>query len=250
MGGGDSGGTQRVEPPRYQLPYLERGLSESGAIYDRERGGQNVVPLAQETSESLDLAAARARGGSPVVGAAQDLATRTLQGGFMGSNPYLDQAFGRAALQTQNQLASEFARSGRNIDASEGLRSQQLNDLATGIYGGAYDAERNRMQDMVGAATGLANQDYVDLGQLGQVGAAREGFAQEQMDAPGMALDRFIGRVSGNMGQTSYVNNSRNRAAGAIGGGMLGSMVGNSVSPGMLGRVGGGLLGAYLGGWG
>lgn len=255
MDGGGNGGTTRVEPPRYQLPYLERGLSEAGNIYNQERGGNNVAPLSPETSQSLDLAAARARGGSPVVGAAQDLATRTLQGGFMGSNPYLDATFNRAALQTQNQLASEFARSGRNISASEGLRSQQLNDLATGIYGGAYDSERNRMQDMVGAAIPLANQDYVDLGQLGQVGASREGYAQEQLDAPGLALDRYLGRVSGNMGQNTYASMARNRAAGAVGGGMLGYQAGNmmgstfgSSSPWW--GAAGGALGGLLGGWG
>lgn len=249
MDGGGNGGTQTVQPPKYQLPYLQRGLREAGSIYDQERGGNNVAPLAGETNESLNLAAARARGGSHVVDAAQNLTAKTLQGGFMGANPYLDQAFDRAALQTQNQLASQFGGSGRNIAASQGLRSQQLNDLATGIYGGAYDAERNRMQDAIGAAVPLANQDFVDIGQLGNVGAAREGYAQEQLDAPGIALDRFLGRVAGNMGQTSYASNTRNRAAGAIGGGLLGAQVGGQYGGGW-GQLAGGLLGGYLGGWG
>jgi hypothetical protein len=247
--GGSSGGTQTVGPPKYQLPYLQRGLEEAEGIYNTQRGGQNVVPLSPETNQSLDMAANRARGGSPVVGAAQDLATKTLQGGFMGANPYLDATFNRAALQTQNQLASQFAGSNRNIGASEGLRSQQLNDLATGIYGGAYDSERNRMQDALGAAIPLANQDYVDAGQLGQVGAAREGFAQEQMDAPGLALDNFLGRVGAPMGQTSVMNPARNRAAGAIGGGMLGSQFANQMGYGGWGQAAGGLLGAGIGGW-
>lgn len=252
MGGGGSGGTQRVEPPKYQLPYLTSGLGRAEELYQQ---GQSVVPLSGETEASLQGAAARAQGGSPLTSSAQGLATNTLNGGFLGANPYLDQTFQRAALQTQNQLASEFAGAGRNVQASEGLRSQQLNDLATGIYGGAYDSERNRQQQTLGVANSLANQDYVDLGQLGQVGAAREGYAQEQADAPGLNLDRFLGRVSGNMGQTSYTGQSRNRAAGAIGGAQLGYNAGNMLGSYMGGNSNayggiGALLGALGGGWG
>lgn len=252
MGGGGGGGTQRVEPPKYQLPYLQSGLGRAEDLYQQ---GEQVVPLANETEQSLQGAAARAQNGSPLTDSAQNLATKTLDGGFLGSNPYLDQTFNRAALQTQNQLSSEFARSGRNVEASEGLRSQQLNDLATGIYGGAYDSERNRQQGALGVANSLANQDYVDLGQLGQVGAAREGFAQEQADSQGLALDRFLGRVSGDMGQTSYTGQSRNRASGAIGGGLLGYQAGSQMGAAAGGNSNlyggiGALLGAYGGGWG
>jgi len=254
MDGGGNGGTTRVEPPKYQLPYLQRGLTEADSIYTAERGGNNIAPISQETQDAWDMAAARARGGAANVGAAQDLNTQTLQGGFLGANPYLDATFNRAALQTQNQLQSEFAGAGRNVEAAQGLRAQQLNDLATGIYGGAYDAERNRMQDAVGQAIPLANQDYVDIGQLQQVGAGREGYAQEQLDAPGLALDRYLGRVQGNMGQNTYASMARNRAAGAVGGGMLGYQAGSQIGTAMGGNSNlygglGSLAGAYLGGW-
>jgi hypothetical protein len=255
MNSDSGGGTTRMEPPKYQLPYLQRGLEEAGSIYDQERGGNNIAPLAPETTQAWDATAARATNGSPLTSAAQGLATKTIEGGFLGANPYLDATFDRAALQTQNQLASQFAGSGRNIDASRNLRSQELNDLATGIYGGAYDSERNRMQDAMGAANSLANQDYVDLGQLAQVGAGREGFNQEQLDAGGLALDRYLGRVSGNMGQNTYASMARNRAAGAVGGAMLGSQAGNQFGSYMGGNSslygwGGAALGALAGGWG
>lgn len=249
MSGGGGGGTTTTQGPSWQVPYLQRGLSEAGNVYNQDANGQNVAPISSQTQQSWDMATQRATNGSPLTQAAQDTAVKTINGGFLGSNPYLDQTFNRAALQTQNQLASEFAGAGRNVDASQGLRAQQLNDLATGIYGGAYDSERNRQQDAIGMANGLANQDYVDIGQLGQVGAAREGYNQEQLDAPGIALDRYLGRVSGNMGQTSYASQSRNRAAGAVGGGMLGYQLGNQYG-GQYGGLAGGLLGSYLGGWG
>lgn len=244
--GGGGSSTTTMQPPSYQLPYIKQGLA--GAQQQYQQGGTPVVPLSQETEAALSGTAARAQNGSPITQGANDLATKTLNGGFLGSNPYLDQTFNRAAMQTQNQLASQFAGSGRNIGASEDLRSQQLNDLATGIYGGAYDAERNRQQATLGMSGQLANQDYTDLGQLAQVGATREGFAQEQANQPAANLDQYLGRVSGNMGQTTIAPQNRNRGAGAIGGAMLGSQLGSQY--GNWGQLGGALAGGYLGGWG
>jgi hypothetical protein len=205
------------------------------------------VPFSTETESALTGTAARAQGGSPLVQGAQDYTQGVINGNYLNANPHLDATFNRAALATQNQLASQFAGAGRNVDASQQLRSQELNDLATGIYGGAYDSERNRQQQAASMATGLANQDYVDLGQLAAVGAQREGLAREQAEQPGTALDQYLGRVTGQVGQTSY--QPRNTAAGAVGGAMMGSQIGQQYGGGW-GQLGGALLGGYLGGWG
>jgi hypothetical protein len=246
MSGGGGGTTTTQGPPKWQLPYIQQGYQGAQDIYNQ--GGTGVAPLSSETESALQGTAARAQAGNAGVTAAQNVNTQTINGGFMGSNPYLDQTFNRAALQTQGQLASQFAGSGRNVDQSEGLRSQQLNDLATGIYGGAYDSERNRQMQAISNAPGLANQDYVDLGQLANVGAQREGYAQELLNQPGINLDQYLGRVTGSVGQTSYQPSTRNRAAGAIGGAMMGSQFGQQY--GGWGQAAGGLLGGYLGGWG
>lgn len=249
MSGGGGGSTTTSGPPSWQLPYIKEGMQ--GAQTQYQNGGTPVVPFSSETEAALQGTAARAQAGSPGVRAAQDINTQTINGGFLGANPYLDQTFNQAALATQNQLASQFAGSGRNIDASQGLRSDQLNNLATGIYGGAYDAERNRQQQAIGMASGLANQDYTDLGQLAGVGAQREGLAQDIANQPGSALDQYLGRVTGGGGTSTYQPSNRNRFAGAIGGGMLGSQLGGQVSGGSnWGSTIGGLLGAYGGGWG
>jgi hypothetical protein len=190
----------------------------------------------------------RAMGGSPVTRSAQDYVTNSLQGGFLGSNPYLDQTFNRAALQTQNQLASEFGRAGRSVDASEGLRSQQLNDLAGNIYGGAYDAERNRMQGVLGSAIPLANQDYVDASQLGGVGASIEGLAGQYANAPGANLDDYLRRIGmQQFGQQTTQSGGGNRAAGALGGALTGASLASALTlsnPWTAAyAIGGGLLG-------
>lgn len=240
MPGGGGGGNQvtKIEPPSYQLPHLQYGVNQAQQLYNR---GASVVPFAPQTEAAIAGTTQRALQGSPVTNAAQNYATRSLQGGFLGSNPYLDATFNKAALATQNQLASQFGAAGRGQAGAEGLRSQQLNDLATGIYGGDYQQERNRMQGVLGQAGALANQDYIDLAQLGGAGAQVEGLAQQYADAPGTALDQYLGRISGNMGQTQTTKTPRNPVAGAAGGALAGSFLGP------WGMLGGGLLGGIFG---
>jgi hypothetical protein len=245
-GGGGGNSTTRVEPPKYQLPYLERGLGYAQNQYDANSSGNGTVAgFSGATELGLQGIQDQAVRGNPITGSANNLAAQTLNGDFLNSNPYLDATFNRAALQTQNQLASQFAGSGRNVEASEGLRSEQLNDLATGIYGGAYDAERNRQQQVLGMSPQLSQASYGDFDRLLGVGAQRENLQQQQLDEPGRQLDQFLNRVSGNMGQTNISTGARNRTAGAIGGGMLGSQLGQGY--GQYGGLIGGGLGALAG---
>lgn len=236
-------------PPSYQLPYLQYGLGQSRSLYDQ---GSQVVPFSPYSEQALQGTAQRAQGGSPLVQSAQDYTQRSLEGGFLGSNPHLDATFEQARLATQGGLASEFARSGRNVGASEGLRGQQVNDLATRIYGGAYNQERQLQQASLGSALPLANQDYVDLAQLRGAGSDVEGLAREYQEAPQQALDRYLGRVGGiPAGSTTTSPLYRNSGASALGGALLGSQLGSAVSNNPYAGLWGGLIGGaagYLGG--
>ena len=99
----------------------------------------------------------------------------------------------------------------------------------------------------------LAQQDYFDIGQLGQVGAQREGLAdrylQEQMaryDQPYTNLQRYAGLLSGaglgqGYGTTSTPYYERNplpalagTGAGLFFGGPMGGMIGGQLG-GLLG---------------
>jgi hypothetical protein len=265
-----SGGTTRTEPPKYQLPYLQDSLQQAQGLY---RQGPQVAGQNGSTIDALRGIESQARAGQPITQAAGNLATSTLQGGFLGSNPYmnqlnqfaggqnphLDAQFNRAAMATQGQLASQFAGAGRNVDQSEGNRAQQLNDLATSMYGGAYENdrnralqatgmqaglygdERNRQMQTLGLSPALGQAQYGDLDRLLGVGQTQEGYQQQQLDAPGNALDQYIGRISGNMGQTTINTGSRNVAGGALGGAMMGSALGP------WGALGGGILGGIFG---
>ncbi len=265
-------------PPDYLRPYLTQALQAAQGIYNQGPPqyypGSTVVPFSQETEAALQGITERAQQGSPVNTAAQTYATGVLSNPVTSqfgaaTNPYLDATFNRAALQTQNQLASEFARSGRNIGASEPIRSQQLNDLATGIYGGAYESERNRMaQDIAqqrgiqASVLGMAPQTsalgYSDLDRLLGVGGLREDLTGRQMEdeaarydfaqnAPGLALDQYLARIQGAPGSSSTMTSPiyRNRGAGILGGAMTGYGIGNEFGYGGWGAVLGGLLGGY-----
>lgn len=240
-GGGSQSGVTKVEPPSYQLPYLKTGLQQAQNLYNQ---GPSVVPFSPQTEQALQMTQDRALAGSPLTSSAQDYAQKSLNGGFLGSNPYLDATFNKAALATQNQLASQFGGAGRNVDASQGLRSQQLNDLATGIYGGAYDAERNRQQGVLPYVTPLAEADYSDANHLAGVGSQVEGLAQKYADAPGNSLDQYLSRVRGadyGSTQTSRQPSSSNPLGGALGGAAAGSAFGP------WGTLGGAVLGGIFG---
>lgn len=259
--------TTTTLPPAYQLPYLQYGLGQARDIYDQ---GAQVIPFSPQTEQALLGTAQRAQSGSPLVGTAQNFVQQGLQtpitSQFGGAtNPHLDAMFERARLNTQSGLASEFGRGGRNISASQGLRGQQLGDLATSIYGGAYENERNRMfqdiqaqrgqqQALLGSVLPLANQDYVDLAQLRGVGADVEGLAREYQEAPQQALDRYLGRVGGiPAGATTTSPLYRNSGASALGGALIGSQIGSNVTSNPYGGLWGALIGGaagYLGGGG
>jgi hypothetical protein len=239
MGGQSGGGTQTTEPPKWQRPFIETGLNAARTIF--QNPGMRNAPMSDATQQGLHGIQNMAQS-NPITGAAGNLAQQTLSGGFLGSNPWLDQTFNRAAMATQGQLASQFAGAGRNVDQSQGNRAQQLNDLAGTIYGGAYDAERNRMQQTLGMSPMLGQAQYGDFDRLLGVGQAREGYQQRDLDSYENSLDRYLGRVTGNMGSSTRTTQSGNPAAGALGGAMLG----NQIFPGW-GALGGGILGGIFG---
>ena len=169
MSNSSSSGVVQTKPPDYQLPYLQTGLTAAQNLYrqgpQEPYQGGTVAGFAPQQEQAFNMIENRATNGDPTLQAANSYVQNSLNGGFMNNNPYLDQTFNRAAMQTQGQLASEFARGGRNIQASQGLRSQQLNDLAGNIYGGAYAQDRQLQQGALNYAQPLGNQAYTDAAQ-------------------------------------------------------------------------------------
>jgi hypothetical protein len=124
--------TTNTSPPAYAVPHLSGAMARADNRYNSTHGdaGRKLVP------------------------GAQDQLLQTIQGGYLNSNPYLDQTFDRAAQRTQTQLSSEFAGQGRDLSAALPARSSQLQDLSAQIYGGNYQAERDRQVSAIDQAQG------------------------------------------------------------------------------------------------
>lgn len=270
--------TNTSGPPAYLQPYLNQALQGAQGLYNQGPAGyypgQTVIPFSDETNQALNGIQQRAQAGSPINGAAQNYATGVLSNPvtsqFGGaSNPYLDQTFNRAADQVQNRIQSQFAGSGRNIDAGRNIASQEMGGLAANIYGGAYENERNRMASdisqqrgiqasVLGMAPQTSNLGYADYDRMLGVGGLREDLSGRQAEdaaarwdfnqnAPGVNLDQYLARIQGAPGSTSSTTSPiyRNRGAGALGGALAGYGLGDQYGQGGWGAVLGGLLGGY-----
>lgn len=282
MSGGSGKTTSNTvaEPPAFIQPYLKDAANQSVGIYDQGPKqyfpGSTVVPFSPQTQQALDLIQQRGTNGSPLVDQAKGYNTdvvggsylnsnpfangsHAIAGNFNGSNPYLDQTFNRAADSVQQRIQSGFAGSGRNIEAGRPAAAQELNDLATNIYGGAYQQDQNRRlaaqqgdqsiaSGQYGAERGyqqqasqfapqLAATDYADLGALQGVGNQYEDLYGRQLqndinrfdynqNAPGAALDEYIARLTGSFPgtqqQTTAQGAGKNRIQGAAGGALAG----------------------------
>lgn len=198
MSGGSNTTTSTQSSPGYvqdaSMTYLNRANDLSTVPYQASPS-QAIGPNSYQQT-AWDAIAQRAMGGSPVMGAANDTLTKTLNGGFMGANPYLDDVVNKAqgdVVRNYNDVVrpgqdSAMIRSGSF--GNSGLQQQtmaqdrqlqdSLGNISTQIRGGAYDAERNRMQSSLGYAPQFAAQDYNDANQLLQAGNQQGQFAQNQ----------------------------------------------------------------------
>lgn len=138
----------RRQADRLGIPFTPSGPGISGGFDTNAIIGGAVDTNLQPATD--DPAAG-------LLGQSSDLISRTLGGEFLSpeSNPFLQSTFNRAADLTQTRLASEFAGSGRNIGASAPARSDELQTLASNIFGSNFQNERDRQITAVGQASGL-----------------------------------------------------------------------------------------------
>ena len=277
-GGGGGGGTNtvtRTELDPIMRPFVQYGLEESARLYQSPDTpqyfpGQTFVGPSQQTQAALAAAQQRATMGNPLVPAAQQAAQQTIQGGFLGGNPFFEGAFrgatqgAQTAYQDATQLAlSNASRAGRYgsgamgtaLDRAGGVFANALTNTAGQLAFQNYDIERGRQQAMIGAAPGLAAADYSDINQLLQTGQAAEGYQEAAMadavnrfnfaqQAPYMKLQSYLSGAYGapsGMQQTTpvYRNQMGNILGGALTGAALGG--GTGLGAGVGAAIGGGL---------
>jgi hypothetical protein len=135
-----------------------------------------------------------------VGGAGNQQLAQTAGGGFLGSNPYLDQMFNTASSrageafneQTMPAIAAQFGSAGRT---GGGIHQQMagnaqrqfgrdLQGMASDIYAPAYESERDRMiqaaQGGSQAGLGAAGLGVDAFGQYNQADLGRRGLASQQ----------------------------------------------------------------------
>lgn len=137
----------------------------SSSTYSSTLPGEITGPAGEALASLRGMFGGGGAGVDPVTSAAIE----RLQG-FGGTvNPYLDTVFNTAADATRGRLASEFAGAGRRVGGvdHQGFRSDELQQLAAGIYGPGFEAERSRefaaQPQLIGAGEYLRNIPFDNL---------------------------------------------------------------------------------------
>jgi hypothetical protein len=258
MSGGSDSSTSG--PPEWAVPYfqnfLNKGVEVSGLPY-QPYTGQRVAELNPYQLGGLNATANRALQGSPVNNAASGELTKTLSGGYLGSNPHLDSMVNRAQGDVMRGFAPIEARSGSfgNSGIQESM-GRTLGDVSSQIRGADYANERNRMVGAIGMAPQIANQDYVDANALSMAGDAFQRNKQANLDSQygnWTEAQNYPYKQLQTLGSTlglGYGNQTTgpapNRGAGMMGGAASGAALGSSFGP--YGTALGALGGAVAGG--
>jgi len=274
-GGGGTNTVTRTELDPTMRPYVQYGLSEAQRLYQTPNvpqyySGQTYIGPSQQTTSALQAAQTRAMQGNPLVPAAQQQLLGTIQGNFLGANPYLEAAmqpaFGAAQRQYEsatNQALSNFSRAGRyGSGAMQGALTNVGGEFARALTGTAgqlgyanYADERARQMAGLQMAPAMAAQDYADIQRLSNIGQQAEAYQEMALQdainrfnfaqqAPYARLQSFLsGAYGAPSGMQQVTPVYRNPLGGALGGALAGSqlapMAGFSSGTGAL--IGGGL---------
>jgi len=204
-GGGGSGGggtseTKSELDPTVR-PFVEYGLGEAKNLYQTTTPeyfkGQTYVSPSAQTESALAQAEAQARAGSPLTGAALNQQLGTVQGAYLGANPYFEAAM-RPAIQTSTQAYNDAIKQAQGATSMAGrygsgvsadLQNRAANTLATTLTNRAgelayqnYATERGRQEAAALQAPQLAQSRFQDINQLMNVGQVREDYSQKALE--------------------------------------------------------------------
>lgn len=246
-GGGKGGGsskstsTQTVTVPSYLSNEYQYGVNQSRDLYDQGAPayypGQTVAGFTPTQLAAQNSTIARASNGSPLVGAAQDYLTNTINGDNLNGNPYLDDLMKTYAAKANSQVNGQFNASGRLGSGSNvATASKAISDATLPYLFQNYQNERGLQQGAAGMAPALANQDYIDLSALGQVGDVQQQQNQAGINAdvdrynytqnaPSNWLDQYLNRINqSGAGRLTTTTGEQTTKSGGGSGGLLGAL--------------------------
>lgn len=182
--GGGGGSTTRTEIPAELRPlataYAERAMQigDQGFVPYQ---GQRFADLNQAQQTALGQIQQRAAGDNQLQQTAEQALQQNIQGGQ--TNPFLDAMVQRAQKNVLAQgtqagvMSGSFGNSGVNEQLTQGL-----GDVATQMYGQAYETDRNRQLQSIGMAPQISQAGYQDAAQLLQAGQIQQNQAQQAQD--------------------------------------------------------------------
>ncbi len=252
------GGTNTVQQtlPQWLQPYLTQELGSAQGLQQSATSNPQsmVAPLNSTQQQGLtDITNTANSSINPSASAAAANQFET-SGALLNpnSNPYLQNTYNLAANSVENTLDSQFAGSGSNVENSLPVQSDQLNNLATQLYGGAYQSGLNTMTQATALAPSIQQGTYLPGQELYGAGTVNQTQAQNTINAPYNALSWYsslLGLNGSSMGGSSSANNPNNtlqdvglgiEGAGAAAGlaSTLSSLFGSTANIGWLGAAG------------
>lgn len=181
-GGGSSTTTQSIPEELKPLAnaYVTKAVNLGNTGFTPYTG-QRYADLNQTQQQGIDAITQRAMQGSQTVDNAEGQLNQLIAGG--NTNPFLDQMVGRAQDSVKSGFNTAAVNSGSFGNA--GLTEQfgkQLGDVATSMYGQAYDQDRARQMQAIGMAPQFGNQAYSDAQQLLNAGQIQQDQSQQGLD--------------------------------------------------------------------
>ncbi len=211
----------RTEPSEFQLPYLKTGFDMASGLLGRPFSyypGTTIAPFSSEQLLAQSLGTQRALAGSPLTEAGKAELLGILGGKYLSpeSNPYLSAYVQRGFEETLPQLDTSAVSAGRYGSGAWGqAKGRAMADIASNIYGQAYEAERGRQMAGLQIAPTYSELDWADISRLSSIGAEKQAMEQAlinenierfefgQME-PWQRLANYLNLVSGQMGGTTY----------------------------------------------
>lgn len=187
--GGGGGGAPESSITTQDIPeelkplaskYASDAINLSNTAYTPFQG-QRFEDLNSTQQAGIGAIQDRALNGSATMDNAEQALNQNITGGQ--TNPYLDQMVGKAQDSVRSQFNTGAVNSGSF--GNSGLQEQfagQLGDVATNMYGNAYETDKQRQMQSISMAQQFGNQAYTDAGQLLNAGQLQQDQAQQQKD--------------------------------------------------------------------
>ncbi len=156
----------------------EFAVDEARGIYDQMKGNRpsTYVGISPERQQALDFITNMAQnGGTGVAGTALGEYNKTMSGGYMNANPYLDDIVNRSVGAAAGSQTSGYAGGGRfGSGAMANAQADAMQQTASSLYGANYQQERDRMMGMLDRSGTIDDMQYQDARNLSAVGQQYE----------------------------------------------------------------------------